>query len=65
MELGGNAPFLVFADADLDAALDGAVMAKMRNMGDGVQCKAANRFHVHESIVDDFAHGLADRASAP
>ncbi|HEY2301396.1 MAG TPA: NAD-dependent succinate-semialdehyde dehydrogenase [Acidimicrobiales bacterium] len=62
MELGGNAPFLVFADADLDAALDGAVMAKMRNMGEA--CTAANRFHVHESIVDDFAHGLADRLGA-
>ena len=47
MELGGNAPFLVFADADLDAAVDGAMLAKMRNMGEA--CTAANRFIVHES----------------
>ena len=47
MELGGNAPFLVFADADLDAAVEGAVLAKMRNVGEA--CTAANRFHVHES----------------
>src|SRR5947199_10377780 len=46
MELGGNAPFLVFADADLDAAVEQAVIAKMRNMGES--CVAANRFHVHE-----------------
>ena len=44
MELGGNAPFLVFADADVDAAVEGAVVAKMRNMGEA--CTAANRFHV-------------------
>ena len=53
MELGGNAPFLVFADADLDAAVDGAMLAKMRNMGEA--CTAANRFLVHESVADDFA----------
>ena len=47
MELGGNAPFLVFEDADLDAAVDGAMLAKMRNVGEA--CTAANRFHVHES----------------
>ncbi len=62
MELGGNAPFLVFSDADLDAALDGAVMAKMRNMGEA--CTAANRFHVHESLIDNFSRGLADRMGA-
>jgi succinate-semialdehyde dehydrogenase/glutarate-semialdehyde dehydrogenase len=59
MELGGNAPFLVFADADLDAAVDGAMVAKMRNMGEA--CTAANRFIVHESIADDFASRLAAR----
>jgi succinate-semialdehyde dehydrogenase / glutarate-semialdehyde dehydrogenase len=62
MELGGNAPFLVFADADLDAAVDGAVVAKMRNMGEA--CTAANRFHVHESIADEFAARLAERLGA-
>ena len=59
MELGGNAPFLVFADADLDAAVDAAVLAKMRNMGEA--CTAANRFHVHESVADDFARKFAAR----
>ena len=47
MELGGNAPFIVFEDADIDAAVDGAMVAKMRNMGEA--CTAANRFYVHES----------------
>ena len=47
MELGGNAPFLVFEDADLDAAVDGAMIAKMRNMGEA--CTSANRFYVHEN----------------
>jgi succinate-semialdehyde dehydrogenase / glutarate-semialdehyde dehydrogenase len=61
MELGGNAPFLVFEDADLDAALDGAMLAKMRNVGEA--CTAANRFHVHESLVEEFAQGLAERMS--
>jgi succinate-semialdehyde dehydrogenase/glutarate-semialdehyde dehydrogenase len=59
MELGGNAPFVVFEDADLDAALDGAMLAKMRNVGEA--CTAANRFHVHESIAERFANGLAER----
>ncbi|HXP29209.1 MAG TPA: NAD-dependent succinate-semialdehyde dehydrogenase, partial [Solirubrobacteraceae bacterium] len=59
MELGGNAPFLVFADADLDAAIDGAMLAKMRNVGEA--CTAANRFHVHESIAGEFAERLAAR----
>src|SRR6266542_383097 len=62
MELGGNAPFLVFDDADLDAAVDGAVLAKMRNIGEA--CTAANRFHVHESIADEFAARLAQRLGA-
>jgi succinate-semialdehyde dehydrogenase/glutarate-semialdehyde dehydrogenase len=59
MELGGNAPFLVFQDADLDAAVEGAVTAKLRNVGEA--CTAANRFHVHESIADEFARRLAER----
>ncbi len=59
MELGGNAPFLVFEDADLDAAVDGALLAKMRNVGEA--CTAANRFHVHESLADEFARRLAER----
>jgi succinate-semialdehyde dehydrogenase/glutarate-semialdehyde dehydrogenase len=62
MELGGNAPFLVFDDADLDAALDGAVLAKMRNAGES--CVAANRFIVHESVAEEFAAGLAERLGA-
>ncbi|MDX6673717.1 MAG: succinate-semialdehyde dehydrogenase / glutarate-semialdehyde dehydrogenase [Solirubrobacteraceae bacterium] len=59
MELGGNAPFLVFEDADLDAAVDGAMVAKMRNIGEA--CTAANRFHVHESVAAEFADRLAAR----
>lgn len=59
MELGGNAPFLVFDDADLDAAIDGAMQAKMRNIGEA--CTAANRFYVHADIADDFAQRLAAR----
>jgi succinate-semialdehyde dehydrogenase / glutarate-semialdehyde dehydrogenase len=59
MELGGNAPFLVFADAGLDAAVDGAMLAKMRNIGEA--CTAANRFIVHESVAADFSERLADR----
>jgi succinate-semialdehyde dehydrogenase/glutarate-semialdehyde dehydrogenase len=62
MELGGNAPFLVFADADLEAAVDGAMLAKMRNIGEA--CTAANRFHVHESVADDFARRLAERMAS-
>jgi succinate-semialdehyde dehydrogenase/glutarate-semialdehyde dehydrogenase len=59
MELGGNAPFLVFDDADLDAAVDQAMVAKMRNMGEA--CTSANRFHVHESVAEDFAQRLSKR----
>src|SRR3569623_682581 len=62
MELGGNAPFLVFADADLDAAVDGAMLAKMRNGGEA--CTAANRFYVERSIAEDFSRGLAERMGA-
>jgi succinate-semialdehyde dehydrogenase/glutarate-semialdehyde dehydrogenase len=62
MELGGNAPFLVFDDADLDAALDGAMLAKLRNVGEA--CTAANRFHVHASLAEDFAQGLVQRMGA-
>ena len=61
MELGGNAPFLVFEDADLDAAVEGAMLAKLRNMGEA--CTAANRFLVHESLVDEFAQKLHERFS--
>jgi succinate-semialdehyde dehydrogenase / glutarate-semialdehyde dehydrogenase len=56
MELGGNAPFIVFDDADIDAAIDGAMIAKMRNMGEA--CTAANRFYVHEKVHDEFAKKL-------
>ena len=59
MELGGNAPFVVFDDADLDAAVDGAMLAKMRNVGEA--CTAANRFHVHESVAEEFSARLAER----
>jgi succinate-semialdehyde dehydrogenase/glutarate-semialdehyde dehydrogenase len=62
MELGGNAPFLVFADADLDKAVDGAMLAKMRNMGEA--CTAANRFLVHESVADEFGSRFAARMEA-
>jgi succinate-semialdehyde dehydrogenase/glutarate-semialdehyde dehydrogenase len=62
MELGGNAPFLVFADADLDAAVDGAMLAKMRNVGEA--CTAANRFIVHESVAQSFSTRLAERMGA-
>ena len=57
MELGGNAPFLVFADADVDAAVEGAVIAKMRNIGEA--CTAANRFHVADKVRDEFTEKLA------
>jgi succinate-semialdehyde dehydrogenase/glutarate-semialdehyde dehydrogenase len=57
MELGGNAPFVVLDDADLDAAVQGALVAKMRNAGEA--CTAANRFYVHESVASDFASRLA------
>src|SRR6266550_4641839 len=56
MELGGNAPFIVFEDADIDAAIDGAMIAKMRNMGEA--CTSANRFYVHEKVHDEFAKKL-------
>jgi succinate-semialdehyde dehydrogenase/glutarate-semialdehyde dehydrogenase len=62
MELGGNAPFLVFADADVDAAVEGAVIAKMRNMGEA--CTAANRFHVAEGVRDEFSEKLAAKLGA-
>jgi succinate-semialdehyde dehydrogenase/glutarate-semialdehyde dehydrogenase len=62
MELGGNAPFLVFADADLDAALDGAMIAKMRNGGEA--CTSANRFYVQAAVAAEFSRRLADRMGA-
>src|SRR6516164_833422 len=62
MELGGNAPFIVFEDADIDAAIDGAMIAKMRNMGEA--CTAANRFYVHEKVHDEFAKKLTARMQA-
>lgn len=62
MELGGNAPFLVFADADLDKAVDGAMLAKMRNIGEA--CTAANRFVVHESLAAEFSARLSARMAA-
>jgi succinate-semialdehyde dehydrogenase/glutarate-semialdehyde dehydrogenase len=57
MELGGNAPFLVFDDADVDAAVEGALIAKMRNIGEA--CTAANRFHVSSRLQDEFTEKLA------
>ncbi|GHG20567.1 MULTISPECIES: NAD-dependent succinate-semialdehyde dehydrogenase [Amycolatopsis] len=62
MELGGNAPFLVFDDADMDAAIDGAMQAKMRNIGEA--CTAANRFYVQRGVVDEFARRLTERMQA-
>jgi succinate-semialdehyde dehydrogenase/glutarate-semialdehyde dehydrogenase len=62
MELGGNAPFVIFEDADLDKAVDGAMIAKFRNIGQA--CTAANRFIVHESVADEFAKRVADRVKA-
>ena len=62
MELGGNAPFLVLEDADLDVAVDAALAAKMRNMGEA--CTAANRFLVHTSVAEEFAGRLGERMSA-
>ncbi len=62
MELGGNAPFLVFADADVDAAVEGAVIAKMRNIGEA--CTAANRFHVADRVADEFTEKLAAKLGA-
>src|SRR6201991_92950 len=62
MELGGNAPFIVFEDADIDAAIEGAMVAKMRNMGEA--CTAANRFYVHEKVHDAFAEKLKAKMAA-
>src|SRR6201994_1888968 len=62
MELGGNAPFIVFEDADIDAAVAGAMIAKMRNVGEA--CTAANRFHVHASVAAEFADKLAAKIGA-
>jgi succinate-semialdehyde dehydrogenase/glutarate-semialdehyde dehydrogenase len=62
MELGGNAPFVVFDDADLDKAVDGAMLAKFRNIGEA--CTAANRFIVHEAVADEFARRVTERVNA-
>ena len=62
MELGGNAPFIVFEDADIDAAIEGAMIAKMRNMGEA--CTAANRFYVHEKVHDEFAQKLTAKMAS-
>src|SRR5205814_2004591 len=62
MELGGNAPFIVFDDADVDAAVQGALIAKMRNIGEA--CTAANRFHVADAVADQFAEKLAETMGA-
>ncbi|QRY63086.1 NAD-dependent succinate-semialdehyde dehydrogenase [Gordonia sp. PDNC005] len=62
MELGGNAPFLVFDDADVDAAVQGAVAAKLRNIGEA--CTSANRFYVHEAIADEFSRKLGEAFAA-
>ena len=62
MELGGNAPFIVFEDADVDKAVEGAMLAKMRNIGEA--CTAANRFIVHESVAQEFSERLAERMGA-
>jgi succinate-semialdehyde dehydrogenase/glutarate-semialdehyde dehydrogenase len=62
MELGGNAPFVVLKDADIDAAVAGALVAKMRNIGEA--CTAANRFYVHDSVHDAFAAKLAQKMGA-
>ena len=62
MELGGNAPFIVFEDADVDAAVDGAMIAKMRNMGEA--CTAANRFLVHAKVQEEFSKKLTERMQA-
>lgn len=62
MELGGNAPFIVFADADLDEAVDGAIAAKMRNMGEA--CTAANRIYVQSDVIAEFGKRLATKMGA-
>ncbi|MEJ1195680.1 NAD-dependent succinate-semialdehyde dehydrogenase [Pseudarthrobacter sp. NPDC055928] len=61
MELGGNAPFIVLADADIEKAVDGAMKAKMRNMGEA--CTAANRFFVHRSVAEEFSEKFAKKIS--
>jgi succinate-semialdehyde dehydrogenase/glutarate-semialdehyde dehydrogenase len=67
MELGGNAPFVVFEDADLDAAVEGALIAKLRNSGQS--CVAANRFLVHDAVArafaEKFAEAMAEKVTAP
>ena len=62
MELGGNAPFIVFDDADVDAAVQGAMLAKMRNTGEA--CTSANRFHIADKVADQFAEKLAQKMGA-
>jgi succinate-semialdehyde dehydrogenase / glutarate-semialdehyde dehydrogenase len=62
MELGGNAPFIVCEDADIDAAVDGAELAKLRNMGEA--CTAANRFYVHEAVADRFVDAFSERLAS-
>jgi len=62
MELGGNAPFLIFDDADVDAAVEGAMIAKMRNVGEA--CTSANRFHAAGAVADEFATKLGERMGA-
>lgn len=62
MELGGNAPFIVFEDADLDAAADGLMVAKMRNLGEA--CTAANRIYVHDTVKDEFVEKFTSRMAA-
>jgi succinate-semialdehyde dehydrogenase / glutarate-semialdehyde dehydrogenase len=62
LELGGNAPFIVFEDADIEEAVTGAIAAKMRNMGEA--CTAANRLYVHSSVIDEFGARLAERMAA-
>ena len=61
MELGGNAPFIVLADADIEKAVDGATTAKMRNMGEA--CTAANRFFVHRSVTEEFSEKFSKKMS--
>ena len=62
MELGGNAPYIVFDDADIDAAVEGAIANKFRNAGQ--VCVSVNRFYIHEAIYDDFVNKLAERVNA-
>jgi len=62
MELGGNAPFIIFEDADIPAAVEGALIAKMRNGGEA--CTAANRFYVHEAVADEFTAQFSARLAA-